>query len=535
MEGEAAPAILLVEKSDATVPFMAHASQIRELNKQLSIREVAEARLDFALNAAGIGIWELDVERDRAWRSPQHDRIFGYAEMLDEWSFEIFLDHVVEEDRQYVRDSFENNVRDGKPWKFECRILRHDGETRWISAEGNPTRNEAGDVTSLNGVVLDITTRKHDEQRLSAALRMEAVGQMAGGLAHDFANIIGTIRLSAQVAKRSDDRQTIDGRIDAILNAAERGASLSARTLAFARRETGTARPVSLGPLVDGLVSLAGSGNADHVEIRASVDEDLCVRCDPGQLENALLNLVLNSREAIASSGVGGRIEISAKRSAQDDTAEVSVSDDGPGMDRVVLSRATDPFFSTKEGSGGSGLGLAMVDNFVRSAGGEIALTSATGEGTTIMFTLPQCAPDRTAADSDDPPRGTPERCRLLLVEDDPHYRTALELTLADLGHDVLAVADGPSALNRLQEEAGFDVLLTDVLLPGGMNGFQLARSAVANHPGLKVIYMSGYADDSDAQGAPEGRFLRKPVGAERIDAALCEVLLTNDAEAVES
>lgn len=520
------PCVLLTEIPDATRPFMAHARQLKQLNDQLAIRHHAEARLDFALQAGRLGIWEHDLKAGVVWRSARHDDIFGYDEVQPSWSREKFLGHVVPEDRESVRATIERRTARGEPFKFQCRIRRVDGEVRWIAAEAAPTLDGAGKVVRINGVISDVTEEKLTERRMATADRMQALGHMAGGLAHDFSNVIGIIRLSAEVARMSGDPEEMRGHLDAILQAAERGAALTARTLAFARREPGVVQTIPLGPLVSEIVDLT-VGNATSVApVHSEIGEDLCVECDPGQLENVLLNLLLNAREAIAASGLGDRIDITAHRDAGHGMIEITVADNGPGMTAEVLGRAPEPFFTTKQGAGGTGLGLATVAAFSASAGGDLTIRSNPGEGTVVTISLPAANPDGTAAVAEPgPAKIGADRRRILMLEDDAQFRKALQAALESMGYRVTTASAGVAALSLLEGDAEFDVVVTDVLLPGGMNGFQFAAQARSLRPDLPVVYVSGYADDSFQAGAPRGPFLRKPVGRDEIHAAIQQVL----------
>lgn len=523
------PCVLITGTPDAVAPFAEHASQVKALNRQLAIRRQAEDRLDYAMRAARIGIWELEIESDTAWRSAQHDAIFGYPDPLPAWSFALFLDHVLEEDREQVKANFERQVEAGQSWDFECRIRRPDGEVRWIAAEGSPTLDVNGKVLRLNGVVADITDRKEAEQRLAAAGRMEAVGHMAGGLAHDFANIMGIIRLSGEVARMTESAEVRRARLEAILQAAERGASLTARTLSFARREPGAVQAVNVAELVSDLLALTFASLADEIVVDSEVDSGIHVECDPGQLENVLLNLTLNAREAIESSGVGGHIRVGARPVEESGSVEIFVSDDGPGMSDAVRERAADPFFTTKADSGGSGFGLATVAAFTAAANGEFWIESRPNKGTRVSLTLPAASPaieadvPQTSFDSD---RVLSQQ--LLVVEDDAEYRAALYTSLTGMGFSVATAADGNEALQLLEDGADVDVLITDVLLPGELNGFHVAAKARSLRPELPVVYMSGYADAAGHDGAPRGAFLRKPVGQDEIRHAIAQAVQAN-------
>ena len=483
----------------------------------------AEARLRFALDAASLGIWELDMTSGQAWRSPRHDMIFGYTEPVEDWTFEIFMTHVLPQYRDSVRQRFETGIANREPYRFECRIHRVDGRIRWIAAEGAPHLGPDGTVVRLNGIVSDITEAKEAEARINNADRMESLGQMAGGLAHDFSNIIGIVRLQAEVATLTRDPETVWSRLDAITRAAERGAELAARTLAFARREPGVARPVAVKPLVEQVVDLIFGDARGAIALDLTQVDAVRVMSDPGQLENALLNLLLNARDAIETGGTGRLISLSAGRGARPGTVEIAVADDGPGMAPEVAARATDPFFTTKETTGGTGLGLTSVAAFCNSAGGDFEVHSMPGAGTRAVIVLPEAEPPE-AGDADGSGSARTEAgppLRLLLVEDQAAFREAMDLMLTAMGHRVTSFERAAPALDAIKAGLEADVLVTDVLLPGEMTGFDLARAAAARRPDMGVLYVSGYVDASRRDGAPEGVFLRKPVDREALARAL--------------
>ncbi|WP_323763933.1 hybrid sensor histidine kinase/response regulator [Marinovum sp.] len=521
---EGADVLILADIGDEE-PFVQHASQLQRLNDELASRQRAEARMNFALEAAGIGIWEFDVETNTTWRSDRHDAIFGYDTRLPDWSLDSFISHVVEPDRDRVRTLVETAIRKHRAYRVQCQIRRSDGEIRWIAADGAPLTGPNGAVMRLNGVVSDITEAREAELRIEAAQRMDSLGQMAGGLAHDFANIIGIVRLQAEVASLTRDPETVWARLDAILQAASRGADLAARTLAFARREPGVATAVRLRPLVEQVMALTFGETFGALEVDTTGVADLSVFCDPGQLENALLNLTFNARDAIKAASTGDRITVAARRRDDEGMIEITLSDNGPGMTPPVLERAADPFFTTKEGSGGTGLGLSSVAAFCAASGGDFAMRSTPGQGTSVVLILPEARQVR----SPEGPRGPAwpteaPRLRLLLVEDMPQFREAMQLMLTTLGHEVTAFESGAPALAALRDGLAADVLLTDVMLPGERDGFGLARQARALRPGLGVVYMSGYAEDSERAGAPDGPFLRKPVDLKDLAEALDQV-----------
>ncbi len=530
------------------------------------IREArtGEARLHLALDASMLGSWDFDLATGNATRTARYDQIFGYPGPPPAWSYETFLHHVVPEDREHVASTFRHAVDARVEWHFECRIRRaSDGEVRWVEARGRPEGGH-GDhpPTHLLGLMGDITERKHAEAallrynvmleervaertleltrktrelivanaklqseaeergRIEEALRqaqkMEAVGQLTGGLAHDFNNMLQGISGSLELMRiRTSQGRTADfGRyIEIALGSANRAAALTHRLLAFSRRQTLDPKPTNISGLVVGMEELLRRTLPSNVTFEASVaPEPWNCLCDPHQLESALLNLVVNARDAMPD---GGHLLIETTNSVLRDRrgaprehppqdvppgeyVAMSVADTGSGMTREVILRAFDPFFTTKPIGEGTGLGLSMIYGFVQQSGGHVRLRSEVGQGTTVTIYLPRhfgtdivvTKADLVAA----MPPATASRV-VLMVEDEPDVRMVVHDILSDLGYTVLAAESGKVAQALLASEARIDLLLTDVGLPGGLNGRQLADAARQSRPGLKVLFITGYAE----------------------------------------
>jgi len=423
----------------------------------------AETRLRLALEAGTLGSWELDLASGRTTRSWRHDEIFGYRDALPAWSFEQFLGHVAPEEWDHVTDVFRRSTGTGAELRFECRIRRADGQMRWIEIRGKPEggKPEGGKPegheaapTRMVGIIADITERKQadaalqrsnlalaasvaertgelteantrleleaeERERVEAALRqsqkMEAVGQLTGGLAHDFSNLLTGISGSLDLMRVRAEQGRLGEvcrHIDVATAAASRAAALVHRLLAFSRRQTLEPRPVLANGLVGGMSELFRRTAGPGVRVETRLLEGLWpVLCDPNQLESALLNLVINARDAIminargAKPG-GGRILIETanavlpERGAPSERPSggvpggeyvaLSVIDDGAGMAAEVMARAFDPFFTTKPVGQGTGLGLSMTDGFVQQSGGHVRMRSAEGRGTTVVIYLPR-------------------------------------------------------------------------------------------------------------------------------------------------
>lgn len=354
------------------------------------------------------------------------------------------------------------------------------------------------------GAISDITDRKELEEQLQQAQKMEAVGQLTGGVAHDFNNLLAVILGNADLLLgrlSEDDKST-----QAIIRAATRGAELTQRLLAFSRRQPLRPRVIALDELIAGMTDLLQRTLGETIWIETSSAGNLWrAEADPGQVENALLNLALNARDAMPE---GGRLSIETGNAVLDESYAarhmdvtpgdyllLTIKDTGSGMTPEVLERAFEPFFTTKGASAGSGLGLSMVYGFAKQSGGEVVIQSEPGQGTTVALYLPRAAAGaeevRQEVTADEP---TANGETVLVVEDDADVREFAESALHSLGYQVLSAKDARSGLAALRAAPRVDLLLSDVVLPGGTSGPAMAAEAERLRPGLKILFISGYA-----------------------------------------
>jgi len=397
---------------------------------------------------------------------------------------------------------------------FEAQYRRAVAENRMVEFDAPYAPLglyiEARAYPSEGGLAIyfrDVTERRELEARLRQAQRMEAVGQLTGGIAHDFNNLLTVIMGNAEtLAERASDPSTRK-LAEMTTAAAERGADLTSRLLAFARRQALDPTSIDVDALIDGMDPLLRRTLGEHVEIVRVPRRDLWPAfVDAAQLEGALLNLCINARDAMAA---GGRLTIETANVTLDDTyarsheevtpgnyVMVAVSDTGTGMSPSVAARAFEPFFTTKEVGKGTGLGLSMVHGFVKQSGGHIKIYSEEGHGTTIKLYLPRASGPSLAVSgaAAETIEGGSER--ILLVEDDEQVREHVAAQVAGLGYRVMAVATGKDALAAMERER-FDLLFTDVVIPGGMNGPQLAAEARKRAPAMHVLFTSGYTENA--------------------------------------
>ena len=368
--------------------------------------ESARSSLEFALEAAGMGSWELDLATGAIGRSLRHDEIFGYAEPQAHWSVERMLAHVDPAQRDAVAAAFRAAPQTGSV-DIECAIEGADGSRRWITKKGRLRYDADGAPERLVGVVTDVTVRKEADAQLAQAQKMEAVGQLTGGVAHDFNNLLTPIVGSLDMVRRrhKDDERT-QRMVGGALQAAERAATLTQRLLAFARRQALQPVAVDIGALIDGMADLIRRSLGPTVRVVLEVPGDLPpARVDPNQLELALLNLAINARDAMPG---GGQLTFTVAAADVDDRNAVSLapgryvrilaSDTGIGMDQATLARATEPFFSTKGVGKGTGLGLSMIHGLAAQSGGTLTMASEPGRGTRVELWLPVTRDQPSAA-----------------------------------------------------------------------------------------------------------------------------------------
>ncbi len=411
----------------------------------------------------------------------------------------------------------------------------HEG-TQWMDVRVFPTKD------GCSVYIRDITQRIDTESKLRQAQKMEAIGQLTGGIAHDFNNlltvVLGNIDMLVESLHTNPRMKHV---AEVARDAALRGATLVARLLAFARRQALAPRAVDVNALTRNLEDLLRRTIGEAVTVIMKRAPDLWqANIDPTQMENALLNLALNARDAMPA---GGALTIATSNAHLDpdagedapppgDYVLVEVRDTGTGMSEDVRSRAFDPFFTTKPVGQGSGLGLSMVYGFVRQSGGHVRIESDVGKGTAIRMYLPRAGAAETLAPA--PAVATPTPAgheTVLLVEDDELVREHLSVTLQALGYAIIPCATGREAIDIVSGGAQADVLLTDVVLGGGMNGHSVAEKIKELRPDMPVLYMSGYTEDAiihEGRLDPGIHFISKPFRRQEIARKLRDVLSTH-------
>jgi PAS domain S-box-containing protein len=505
------------------------------LEQEVAERRRVEARTQLALAVARIGVWELDVAADRLDWSDGMAAIFGLLMTQVPRTIDEFSALIHAGDRAAFREALERAVAERTGLVTTFRTIWPDGTVHWIGGRARVLDDERS--TRIVGVGIDVTERKSLEEQLRQTEKMEALGRLAGGLAHDFNNLLTVIHGYAELLLPTliaDDRRR--GDVGEIVSAAERAAALTRQLLAFSRKQVLQPTLLDVNSLVIDLGALVRRVIGEHIELATKLAPvPANVFADAGQVEQILMNLAVNARDAMPQ---GGRLSIETATVVLDDSnasqrgavrpgpyVMLAVTDTGIGMDEQTTQRLFEPFFTTKERGRGTGLGLATAYGIVRQSGGHIWVNSEPGRGSTFKVYLPRAGDAATVGrPPDERTAATAGSETVLVVEDEPAVRALARVLLERAGYRVLEARDLRQAEDVLRQPAQrIDLLVTDVIVRGS-SGPSLVGRLSADHPHLRVLYMSGYTDDALVQQAalsPRIVFLQKPFTA---DGLLCKV-----------
>ena len=533
----------------ATLPekrLLAEIEHIRQ--QQLRIRDdlvaheaLLKDRIRFVHDAAGIGIWELELATGVITWSEAMPAMHGLADGVFAGTVGAFFDLVHPDDREAVRDAQAAAIAAGDDFSMEFRIVWPDGSIHWLDTRNQVRRMPDGRPDRVIGVVIDVTERRALEAQLRQAQKMEAIGQLAGGVAHDFKNlltvILGYAEFIADEAGHSDQHQRD---VREIITAAHRAVGLTTQLLAFSRKQVLQSTLLDVNALVVETSETLRRLIGDDIELITALAPDVgSVFADEGQMQQVLINLASNARDAMSQ---GGRLAIETAEVQLDRLSGLhdqevvpgryvmlSVTDSGTGMDAETKRRLFEPFFSTKDQGKGTGLGLATVYGIVKQSGGYVWMDSMPGQGATFKVYLPRSTagpqPDITATVVDLSLRGAET---VLLVEDEDGVRRLAQRILENAGYHVLLAANAVEATELFaRHRDAIDLVVTDVVMPGA-SGPILIQQLTLLRPGLKSLYMSGYNEDAIVRQARLERglpFVQKPFTAAVLARVVREVL----------
>jgi two-component system, cell cycle sensor histidine kinase and response regulator CckA len=469
--------------------------------------------LNEAERLAGLGSWVLNESTQHIEWSETLYRIMGIAQGT-RITKDLFYERVHPDDREHVRESH-RYFAEGNSHPIEFRVLRPDGSQRQVWMVARHERDQSGQISRVLGMIQDVTDRTQLEQQLRHSQKMDAIGTFAGGIAHDFNNYLMVIQGNVQLIKgRTRLDQADDGILTEIGTAAAGCAALTRQLLSLARRQVSAPRVLDVSKLVCGSAALIRRLLGDHIELVLATSSHTVVRIDPAQLEQVVVNLAVNARDAMPEGGVvtietarvtiDGELASSRPSLAPGEYVRLSVKDVGAGIPPAIQTRVFEPFFTTKSHGKGTGLGLSTVYAIVQQWHGHIELESQIGRGTVFHVWLPaqEGVPAERAPESErtQTARGTET---VLLAEDEPQVRQLIRTLLEQAGYVVLVAENGEQALRKARRASQVDLLLSDVRMPH-VGGVQLARQLRETWPEVKVLLMSGYPD-IDAVTAHEG------------------------------
>ncbi|MFJ2463587.1 ATP-binding protein [Pseudomonas sp. NPDC087615] len=566
--------------------FFSDVTQRRDAEERLRVSEAVARenveRVQLALAAGAIiGTWHWDLPTDCFTMDESFARIFDLDPALGRTglSLEQVVMTVHPDDRDGLTAAINEAIARGGAYSHQYRVRRADGTYNWIEANGRVECADDGTPLRFPGVLIDVEDRRNVEaerDRANAALRalndtleqrvstrtaelmqteeklrqsqkMEAVGQLTGGLAHDFNNLLAGISAALELMGKRIAQgrlKDVDKYMVTAQGATKRAAALTHRLLAFSRRQTLDPRPTDVNSLILGMTELIQRTVGPAIRLKTVAAPELWpTLVDASQLENALLNLCINARDAMPD---GGRITVETANRTMDSASaraldmpegeylSLCVTDTGTGMTPEVIAKAFDPFFTTKPLGQGTGLGLSMIYGFTKQSGGQVRVHSQEDQGTTMSLYLPRYCGE-TRANQDATHNATTPLAKsggtILIVDDEPSVRMLICDVLGELGYNLLEAADSVEGLEALRSSAHIDLLITDVGLPGGMNGRQMADAGREIRPRLKTLFITGYAENAvigSAQLGPGMQVLTKPFAVDALISRVITLMSTN-------
>lgn len=496
--------------------------------RQNAISELLKSESQFKTLVGGVtdyALYMLDPQGIVANWNIGGQRIKGYtSEEIVGQHFSLFYtpaDQAAGKPARALKIALETGRYDEEGWR-----VRKDGSFFWASVVIDPIRSDAGELIGFAKITRDITERKeaHDkllqvQRQLAESQKLDALGQLTGGVAHDFNNLLMIIMAGIQTIKKEVTSTKSIRAVQSIETASQRASSLTRQLLSFARRQSVQPQTIRLAERFDTLRDVLKVGLGSMIEFSIDVEDGVWnVVVDPSEFETALLNLVVNARDALPD---GGSITVRAANNPEKNHVEISVEDNGVGIPNDIVAKVFDPFFTTKSVGKGTGLGLSQVHGFAHQAGGSVGLKSTLGQGTKITICLPRGPADLAFEDAPALMAGTGT---VLLVEDNPDVAVASTGLLEQLGYKVRWAPDAATALAELEKD-GIDIVFSDIVMPGKMDGVGLAKTIRAARPVLPILLMTGYSATAKEIGS-QFPVLRKPYQLHELSRALQKVTL---------
>jgi two-component system, cell cycle sensor histidine kinase and response regulator CckA len=529
---------LLRDGHGHVVSTLSSGTDVTERTRAVEALRTAEERMRFALESADVGIWDVDYATGAHRWSETLEAHYGLRPGTFGGTFEAFVERIHPDDRPPVLEAFEKAMKSGDDFSFRNRSLWPDGAVRWLTGAGRVLLGEHGEPVRGVGISRDITERHLLEEQFQQAQKMEAIGRLAGGVAHDFNNlltaILGYSELLLADIEPGDPRQAD---ITEIQKAGESAARLTRQLLALSRKQVIEPTLLDLNVVVTDMRAMLGRLIGEDVEIVLRLRTELVpVKADRGQVEQIVLNLAVNARDSMPTGGTLTIETANVEPHEHDATphaalkpgpcAALIVTDTGTGMSPEVRARLFEPFFTTKEVGKGTGLGLATVQSIVKHSGGTIDVSSEVGRGSSFTMRFPSVDVAETVGER--PAAQTRSAAPTVLVVEDAEGLRALARRLLERhGYQVLVAANAEEALRLFDRNPSIDVVLTDIVMPGA-SGAELTRRLAEQRPALKVIYMSGYTEETIVHHGvlnPGIAFLHKPFTSETLGRKVREVL----------
>jgi two-component system cell cycle sensor histidine kinase/response regulator CckA len=514
-------------------------TDITERHDAVEALRTAEERMRFALEAASVGIWDMDYITGVLEWSETLEAQYGLKPGTFGGSYQGFAERVHPDDREHLFETLANAAKSGADFTVQHRSIWPDGTVRWLCGAGRILLGEAGEPVRGVGISQDVTERRTLEEQYQQAQKMEAIGQLAGGVAHDFNNLVTVILGFSELLLADlgpDDPRRAD--IAGIHKAGTRAAGLTRQLLAFSRKQIIEPTLLDLNVVMADMRAMLGRLIEEDVKVVLSLGPGpTFVIADRGQVEQIVMNLAVNARDAMPG---GGTLTIETAHAELDERyasthpsvkpgshVVVKVTDTGTGMTPQVQARLFEPFFTTKEPGRGTGLGLATVHGIVGRSGGSVDVDSEVGKGTTFTVYFPRADAAPIVVDAAPAARPRAATQTVLVVDDEKELREVARRLLQRQGYTVLVAANADEALRLFEHGGSIEVLLTDVVMPGA-SGPELTRQLVERHPALKVIYMTGYTEDAIVKHGvlnPGIALLHKPFTSETLGRKVREAL----------